>query len=209
MVGHDHVGELGALAGRLREALRAVRALRGAEALAGGDGDLPPGAVGDAGGEVVAVARLGLARPVPHAQEVLAELAGRRGGFELVEETVVFFLRHALVQPVQAEVVRPPLEHGELGAPAQQRMQRLDRTREITLHELALEGQGRRRHDDALAVGQGRHQVAEGLSGAGAGLDEQVGIVVDGSGHGLGHGDLAGPLRAADGGDGGMEELGE
>lgn len=36
-----------------------------------------------------------------------------------------------------------------------------------------------------------------------------MGVVVDGLGHGLGHGDLAGSLRAADGGDGGVEEVGE
>ncbi|GGP98618.1 hypothetical protein GCM10010249_15890 [Streptomyces roseolilacinus] len=58
-------------------------------------------------------------------------------------------------------------------------------------------------------MGQGGHQVAEGLAGAGAGLDEQVRTVVDGLGDGLGHGGLAWPFHAADGGDGGMEELGE
>ena len=33
--------------------------------------------------------------------------------------------------------------------------------------------------------------------------------VVDGLGDGLGHRDLARPLHAADGGDGGVQELGE
>ncbi|CAM5506117.1 hypothetical protein SCYAM73S_04207 [Streptomyces cyaneofuscatus] len=38
------------------------------------------------------------------------------------------------------------------------------------------------------------HQVAEGLARAGAGLDEQVELVVDRLGDGLGHGGLAGAL---------------
>lgn len=42
-----------------------------------------------------------------------------------------------------------------------------------------------------------------------AGLDEQMGIVVDGLGDCLGHGGLARPLRTAYGGHGGVQELGE
>ncbi|GGT47240.1 hypothetical protein GCM10010207_54700 [Streptomyces atratus] len=53
------------------------------------------------------------------------------------------------------------------------------------------------------------HQVAEGFARAGAGLDEQMGIVVDSLGNGFGHGGLAGPFRTTDGGHGGVEELGE
>ena len=88
-------------------------------------------------------------------------------------------------------------------------MQRLDGARQVALDQLALEREGRGGDDDALAVRERGHQVAEGLAGAGAGLDQQVGAVVHGACDGLGHGDLAGALRAADGGDGGMEEIGE
>lgn len=88
-------------------------------------------------------------------------------------------------------------------------MQGLDRTRKVALHELSLEGEGGRGHDDPLPVRQGRHQIAERLARTGTGLDEQVGLIVDGLGDGLGHGDLAGPFRTADGGDGGVQELGE
>ena len=153
--------------------------LRGAQALPGGDRDLRPGPVGDARGEVVPVAGLGLVGPVPQPQQVLAELAGGGGRLERVEEPVLLFLRHAFVEAVQAQVVRPALEHGELGAAAQQRVQRVDRARQVALDELALEGEGGRGDHDPLAVRQRGHQIAERLAGAGAGLDEQMGAVVD------------------------------
>ncbi|GAA3215994.1 hypothetical protein GCM10020256_17930 [Streptomyces thermocoprophilus] len=208
VVGDDDLRELGVLAGRLGEALRPVGALRGAEALPGGHRHLPPQARSETpGGEVVAVAGLRLVRPVPQPQQVLAQLAGGRGGLELVEQALLLVLRHALVQAVQAQVVGPALEHRELRPPAQQGVQRVHRAREVTLHELALQCQRGGRDDDPLAVCERRHEVAERLSGAGAGLDEQVGAVVDGLGDGLGHGHLAGALRAADGADGGMEEF--
>ncbi|CAD5936711.1 conserved protein of unknown function [Streptomyces sp. KY75] len=209
VVGDDHIGELGAFTGRLREALRPVRALRRPEALARGDRDLRPGPVRDAGGEVVPVPRLRVARPLPQPQQVLAQLAGGRRRLELVEQPFLLVLRDPFVEPVQAEVVRPALEHRVLRAPAQQRVQGLHRARKVPLHQLPLEGEGGRGHDDPLPVRQRGHQVAEGLARAGAGLDEQVGLVVDRLGDGLGHGGLAGALRTADGGDGGVQELGE
>ena len=115
----------------------------------------------------------------------------------------------ALVEAVQAQVVGAALQHGELRAAAQQRVQGVHGARQVALHELPLEGQSRRGDHDALPVRQGGHQIAEGLSGARPGLDQQVGAVVDRFGDGRGHGDLARPLRTADGGDGGVQELGE
>lgn len=88
-------------------------------------------------------------------------------------------------------------------------MERLHRARQVPLDQLALEGQRRRGDDDPLPVGQGGHEVAERLTGAGARLDEQMRGVVDGRGDGFGHGHLTGPLGAAHGGDGGVQELGE
>ncbi|GAA3080138.1 hypothetical protein GCM10020254_25590 [Streptomyces goshikiensis] len=131
------------------------------------------------------------------------------GRLELVEEAFLLVLRGSLVQPVEAQVVGAALEHGELRAAAQLRVQRLHRARQVALDELPLQGQRRGRHDHALAVREGRHQIAEGLAGAGAGLDQPVGVVVDRFAHGFGHGYLAGPLRAADGGDGGVQQVGE
>ena len=88
-------------------------------------------------------------------------------------------------------------------------MQRVHRARQVPLHELPLERQGGRRHDDPLPVGERGHQVAERLSGTGARLDQQMGAVVDGLLDGFGHGHLARALRTADGCDGGMQEFGE
>ncbi len=113
------------------------------------------------------------------------------------------------MQAVQTQVVGPALEHGELRPAAQLRVQCVHRPGQVTLDELPLEGEGRGGHDHALAVGEGRHQVAEGLTGAGTRLDEPVGVVVDRFGDGFGHGHLAGALRTADGGDGGVQQVGE
>ncbi len=75
---------------------------------------------------------------------------------------------------------------------------RLEQGRDVALDELVLQREGRRRHDHAVAVQQRGHEVAERLAGAGAGLDEQVLLVVHRRGHGLGHRDLARPLLAAE-----------
>ncbi len=88
-------------------------------------------------------------------------------------------------------------------------MQCLDGARQVPLHELTLQSEGGRRDDDALPVREGRHQVAERLSGAGARLDQQMGAAVDRLRDGFGHGHLARALRAADGSDGSMQEFGE
>lgn len=120
VVGDDDLGEFGTFAGHLGEALGAVSALRCSQALTGGHGDLRPGAVGDARREVVAVTGLGVLRPVPQPQQVLAQPAGGRGGLELVEEPLLLVLRDALVEAVQTQIVRPALEHRELRAAAQQ-----------------------------------------------------------------------------------------
>lgn len=63
VVGDDDLGELGALAGVLGEALGTVGALRGPQALSRGDRHLGPGPVGDTGSQVVPVAGLRLVRP--------------------------------------------------------------------------------------------------------------------------------------------------
>ncbi len=88
-------------------------------------------------------------------------------------------------------------------------MQRVDRARQVALHELALEREGGGRDHDPLPVRERGYEVAERLSGAGACLDQQMGTVVDRLRDGFGHGHLAGALRAADGGDGSMQEFGE
>ncbi len=209
VVGDDDLGELGVFPGHLGEAFRTVGALGGAQALPRRDRHLRPGPIGHSGRQVVAVTGLGLVCPVAQPQQVLAQLAGGRGGLELVEQSLLLVLRHALVQAVQAQIVRPALEHGELRAAAQQRVQGVDGARQVPLDELALEGEGGGGHDHSLPVGEGGHEIAEGLSGAGAGLDQQMRAVVDRVRDGLGHGHLAGALRTADGGDGGMQEFGE
>jgi RNA polymerase sigma-70 factor (ECF subfamily) len=79
----------------------------------------------------------------------------------------------------------------------------------VALDELSLQREGGRRDDDPLPVRERGHEIAERLSGTGAGLHQQVGAVVDRVRDGFGHGHLAGALRTADGSDGSMQEFGE
>lgn len=59
------------------------------------------------------------------------------------------------MQAVQAQVVGPALEHGELRTAAQLRMQCVHGPGQVALDQLPLEGEGRRGDDHALAVGEG------------------------------------------------------
>ena len=84
---------------------------------------------------------------------------------------------------------------------------RVDGRRDVLGGELALQGKRRGGDDDALAVvldepDQRGGEVAERLAGAGAGLDQQVAAAGKRVGDGVGHLELAGPLGAADLGDG-------
>jgi hypothetical protein len=65
--------------------------------------------------------------------------------------------------------------------------------------QLVLEGLGGGGHHHPAARPDGGEQVGERLARPRARLDHQVALLVDGPGHGLGHGQLAGPVLAAAG----------
>ena len=62
-------------------------------------------------------------------------------------------------------------------------------------HDLTLEGEGgggdERAFPALYGVDHGRQEVAQGLAGPGAGLDQEVPAVLDGGGHALDHSGLA------------------
>ena len=205
VVGHHHVGLGRGPPGALGEALDAERAPVDAEALPGGDRDLPPGLVGDAGDELVAVAGGGRRGPLVQPLHVRAERAGGR-----VEERVLLVLG-AVAQLVEAEVVVPALEYRELGPAAERPAQRVGEPGQVAVDQLALERDGGGGdHDRAVLLGRGEpkrgHQVGQRLAGPGAGLHGQVRAARHRVPDGLRHLALPVPLGAADGGDGGGQQ---
>ena len=167
-----------------------------AQALAVVHRDLPPDPVGVLG------RRVAIARPLV---SVCSSAQARSASTSLPIEPSrqvdqgALVVGHALADPVQAGVVGPALEHGVRRLPVQHVVRGLEQGRDVALDELVLQGQGGRRDDHPPVVEQRGDEVAEGLAGAGAGLDEQVLAGGHRLGHRLGHLDLAGPLLAAEG----------
>ena len=194
VVGDDQVAAVRLLARELGEALGAERALRGAQAVAVADADLPPLTVGVPRGAVAlaAAAALGLLLgPLPQLEHLLAQ--STRGHVD--ERALV--VGDALADPVQAGVVGAALEYGVARVDAV--TDRLDQARDVALDQLVLQGQRGRRDHDPPVVQQARDEVAQRLAGAGAGLDEEVLAGSTSRRYRLGHRHLAGPLLAAEG----------
>ena len=162
VVGHHEIGSGGGGARQLGEAL----GLQGAglsQALGPGDGDLGPGALGDAGDEVVAVTGVRPGRPLAQADHLLAQArvapvpGGRLGdGVPDAEEGgLVLLLRVAAVEAVAAQVVLPSLEQGHLGAGAGDLLDGVRGQGRVLGEDLPLQGQG----------GGGDHDPGTGLHG--------------------------------------------
>ncbi len=186
----------GLVARGLGEALRAVGALGRTHALAPGHRHPAPHAPVDGERQVVAVAGLGLLGPLAQLRRLLAQ----RGGGCREQRLVVGVLRRAAVQPVEADVVVPALEHGVRRTPPEHRLERVGQARQVARDQLVLQGERGGRDDHAL-LRRGRvqhrgHEVGQRLAGAGAGLHEQVPRAAEGRGDRLGHRHLARPLLA-------------
>ncbi len=136
VIGDDEVGPAGGVAGPLGKAARAERAALSPDALPRGDRDLPPGALIHSRHELVTVAARGRLRPLPHPLHLPPDL---RGGAS-VEQRLLGLVGRAVSQPVAAQVVAAPLEDRERRGPAEQRLQRPDKTRQVSVDELALQG---------------------------------------------------------------------
>ena len=223
VVGDHDVGIGGVLPGQFAEAFGRERALLRAEALHGGDGDLPPGPVRDAGHELVAVPRGGLLGPFAQPDDFLAQLGGRpaQGGGEMRHAGVLaegeqlalgrFFGREAALELVPAHVVGPALDQGDLDGPLQGRGDGLEQPGQVPAHDLGLQRQGGGGDQGGLVAGQRmgdqRNQVGQGLAGAGAGLDQQVVAAVYRARHLPGHFVLAVAALAAHAGHGAVEQF--
>ena len=151
VVGDDDVDVLGGLARPLDEALRDHRALA-AQALVRRDRHLPPGALADAGDQLVAVAGLGRRRPTRAAAPPRrrAATAGRRSTWPTDEQRVLV-VGEAALELVRAQVVAPALDQ-RVGRPAaEQRRERLGQPRHVAVDDLGLQGQRGGGDDGRLA----------------------------------------------------------
>ena len=84
-------------------------------------------------------------------------------------------LRARAPQAVEADVVGAALEQRR----ARARGERLAHRRQVAVEQLVLQRLGAGRDDDLAAGEQRRHQVGEGLAGAGAGLGDQHAVALD------------------------------
>ena len=223
VVGDDDVGVRGVLPGQFAEAFGREGALLRAEALHGGDGDLPPGTVRDAGQEFVPVPRHGVLGPFAQPDHFLAELGGRaahgrgevRHGGVLAEREELalgrLFGGEAAFELVAAHVVGAALDEGDLDGPVQRRGDGLQQPGQVPADDLGLQGQGGGGDQGGLVaderMGDQRDQVGEGLAGSGAGLDQQVVAAVNCLRHLPGHFVLAVAALAAHAGHGAVEEF--
>ncbi len=205
----DHDVRAGRLLARLlREALGRHRALA-FEAFAPRDGHLRPRAPAHAGHQVVPVARVGLFGPRVEAHHLAAQVRGGADGQRAVLVLAAFVAAGHLVH---AQVVAAALEQRAAGAFAERGFERVDHGGQVLGEHLALQGQGRGGDHDAFVGLDGArdrgHQVGQGLSRAGARLDQQVFAAAKRGLDGLGHRLLALASLPTHGGDDAREKLG-
>jgi hypothetical protein len=174
VVGDDDVGGRRLGLGDLGEAVLPVRA-GGAEAVAAVDAERPPGDVVERERHLVAVAGRGVLGPA--AQLLHLRLQPAAGA-----EVEVVGVLHA-VHALQAQVVAPALGDRERDLPLAALPHRRGHPRQVLVHELVLQRLGRGADQHAPAARQDAGEVADRLAGPGAGLHEQVPVVL----HRLGH----------------------
>ncbi len=97
----------------------------------------------------------------------------------------------------QTQVVVAPFEDRERRLAPEVGLNRLGEARQVVVDELVLEREGRGRYHHGRSDQQCWHQVRQRLSGAGAGLHEQVLAVGHGAGDRRRHGPLTRPADPA------------
>ncbi len=172
-VDDDDVGDGRSSASQLGEARLAHRAAIGAGAFVAADGDRLEDRFARREVELGDVAggrpRHPLGNPVEVGDRPRGQLAELEPTLGLVSG------RRQLAEALQAHVVAAPFEHG----PVEIDRQCLGEEREILAGELILQRLGRRGHDHPVARRDRRHEVGEGLAGAGTGLHDEVPPGVD------------------------------
>ena len=88
-----------------------------------------------------------------------------------------------LLQTIETQVIRPPLEQGGLRRPAQS----LGNQGQVLVKQLVLQIAGAGGNDDLAARKQHRNQISEGLAGTRARLHHQRAEPFDGPAHCVGH----------------------
>ncbi len=193
VVDDDHVGLGRVPSGPFGEAVVAAGALARAGALAWSHRDglpHPPGRFLLEVGPVAGVGRLG-----PTTQRLPStsgETARCRRRVVDAGEVELGVGGAGLVETLETQVVGPALEHrpGQLsvGHPGHQR--------QVLVGQLILEGLGRGGHDRSSARFDRGHEIGQGLARSRTRRDDQMGVVLDGPGHGHGHLLLPGSLLA-------------
>ena len=119
---------------------------------------------------------------------------------------------HLVAHPQQARVVGASLEHLRAGFAAQHRSHRLGSHWDVLLGQLGLQGQRRSGNQNSLGrfhrPDQRWDQVSQRFSGAGAGLDQQVGAVGETLQDLVAHHLLARTRAAVDRRNGGGQDIG-
>ena len=146
VVGDDDVGVGGCGARLLGEAVDGVRAAGRAEAFPGRDADLCPGPLRYAGPKIVAVSALGVRGPRRQPRDIAAQRADRRR----IEQFLLAGTRRVLIGVawilLRHRYFRRPLSRGEGGSSGRVPGQRVDHPGQVTVDELALQGDGRGGH---------------------------------------------------------------
>jgi hypothetical protein len=188
VVDHHHVGGQGILPRRQHEAALLMRAFLAEAVLPRRGGDRPGAGILrhiDALGLVAGSGALGEAHDLAQVRGFLARRQACR--------------RQGALQVVGADVIGAPLEQRNRRA----NTQRIAHRRQVAIEELVLQGLGAGGDDHLAAREQGRHQIGEGLAGAGAGLGHQRLVVGDRLGDALRHFHLLRPRP--EGGNGSSE----
>ncbi len=120
--------------------------------------------------------------PIAHLEQLLAQL----------DEPAPMVLQ-GHIEPVAAQIVRPPLEHGD----ADRDVQNLAHQGKVAVEKLILEVSGAGGDQDLATGKQGRNKIGKGLAGAGTGLADEAPAFYQELRHRLRHGLLLGTVIVA------------
>ena len=174
----DHHLRLERLAARLHQMAARVFGAARSEAVVPRRGDLRPqrmrvGEIGNLG----QITGGGARRPGHHALE------GPRGRLWQQRAAAQGLLQLCLSEPMHAQVIAAALENGDIHRHAQ----RTAEQGQVLVVELILQGAGAGGHQHPQSGLQHRHQITEGLAGAGARLDHERPTLRQGVRDALGH----------------------
>ena len=125
--------------------------------------------------------------PAQSASLLISALRGDRHRLEF--ELGLVRVGH-LLEALQTHVIAAALEHGEVELD----IEVLGQKRQVLVGQLILQCLRSRSYYNPLAARDGRNEICQRLTGAGACLDDEMLTVGDGVGHQAGHLDLTRPI---------------